>query len=155
MSAASSKKKNESKKQSQVPKKDKYQELDNKYKRALADYQNLLKRTNEEKQEFAKYANEQLILELLPVYDNLKVSLAHIDEAAQNNGWAEGIKYVVKQFKDALTNLGVAEIKTKGEKFDPLAMEAVEGKGGKVKQELKSGYKLNGKIIIPAKVILK
>ena len=132
--------------------KEKCEDLDNKYKRALADYQNLLKRTVVEKQEFIKYANERLLHEILPVYDNLKISLFHIDEEALAKGWAEGIKYVVKQFKDVLSNLGVEEIKTNGEKFNHNTMEAVEGKGEKVKKEVKAGYKLSGKVIIPAKV---
>jgi len=132
--------------------KEKYDDLNDTYKRALADYQNLLKRTVVEKQEFIKYANEKFLHEILPVYDNLKISLLHIDKKAQDSGWAEGIKYVVKQFKDILNGLGVEEIKTKGEKFDPKIMDAVEGNGEKVKKEIKSGYKLNGKVIIPAKV---
>jgi len=130
-------------------------EYESKYKRALADYQNLLKRTAQEKQDFAKYANEQLVLEFIPVYDNLKISLEHIDEAARSNGWAEGIKYVIKQFKDALTNLGVEEIKAKHKKFDHSTMEAVEGQGDKVVKVVRPGYTLNGKVIIPARVVLK
>jgi molecular chaperone GrpE (heat shock protein) len=126
-----------------------------KYKRALADYQNLLKRTAEEKHEFAKYANEQLIYDIIPIYDNLKISLQHADKEAEKNGWLEGIKHVVSQFKSTLENLGVEEIKTIDKKFDPVTMEAIEGKGKKVKQEVKAGYKLNGKVIIPAKVILE
>ena len=132
----------------------KYNEMRNNYKRALADYQNLLKRTVKEKQEFAKYANEQLLYSILPVYDNLKTSLKHTDDAARDNGWAEGIKYVIKQFKEVLNNSGVEEIKTIGQKFDPNAMEAIEGNGDKVKAEIKAGYRLNGKVIIPAKVAL-
>ena len=67
----------------------------------------------------------------------------------------EGIKYVIQQFKEVLKNAGVEEIETEGKKFDPLLMEAVEGKGEKVKKEIKPGYKLNGKVIIAAKVSLK
>ncbi|MCU0679296.1 MAG: nucleotide exchange factor GrpE [Planctomycetes bacterium] len=135
------------------------EDYEHKYKRALADYQNLVKQTFKEKEEFAKYANEMLLHELIPVYDNLKLSLKHIDETADKNGWAEGIRHIVKQFSDALNNLGVVEIKTIGEKFDHYTMEAVEneitGDGQKedtVAKELKSGYKLNGKVIIPARV---
>jgi len=126
-----------------------------KYKRALADYQNLLKRTAREKQEFAKYANEQLVYEFIPVYDNLKMSLIHADNESKNNGWLEGIKHVTKQFKNVLKSIGVEEINTFGEKFNPELMEAIEGQGEKVKKELKPGYKLNDKVIIPAKVILE
>jgi len=165
------KKKKSSFAKASADKKDKYSELEHKYKLALADYQNLLKRTSEEKVEFAKYANEELLHEILPIYDNLKTSLNFSDEETNNNGWLEGVKYVVKQFKDTLEKLGVEEIKTKHEKFNPETMEALEGKGNpstspstssgqgsgqeKVKKEVKAGYKLNGKVIVPAKVILE
>lgn len=129
--------------------------FEDKYKRALADYQNLLKRTAQEKQDFVKYANEGLLHEIIPVYDNLKMSLAHADENADKNGWLEGVKHVIKQFREILKSLGVEEIETKGKKFNPELMEAVDGKGDKVKQEIKPGYKLHGKVVIPAKVILK
>ena len=129
--------------------------FENKYKRALADYQNLLKRTAQEKVEFVKYANEDLIQAIIPVYDNLKMSLAHVDEAVEKNGWLEGIKHVIRQFKDVLESMGVEEIKTIGEKFDHNTMEAIEGKGDKVVKELRPGYKLNGKVIVAAKVIVE
>jgi len=142
-------------KQNKKDKINKYTELENKYKRALADYQNLLKRTAIEKQEFIKFANEQFLYEILPVYDNLKISLDHIDKEAKKSGLAEGIKYIIKQFNSALTNLGVEEIKIKDKKFNPEIMEAVDGKGEKIKKQIKSGYKLKEKVIIPAKVILE
>jgi len=142
--------------------KQEFNELDGKYKRALADYQNLLKQSAQDKQDFVKYANEGLILEMIPVYDNLKMSLAHVNEEAKTNGWLEGVKHVIKQFKSVLESMGVEEIKTKGEKFDHNTMEAIDGpsagsghsKGDKVKTEVKPGYKLRGKVIIPAKVIV-
>lgn len=124
------------------------------YLRALADYQNLLKRVAQEKQEFVKYANEQLLFDILPVYDNLKVSLMHIDEDGVKNGWVEGIKYVIKQFKDFLSGVGVEEIETVGKKFDHNTMEALEGEGEIVTKEMKAGYKLNGKVVVPAKVVV-
>ena len=138
--------------------------FEHKYKRALADYQNLLKQTAQDKQDFAKYANEQIILEILPVYDNLKIALKHSPSSAKAsagkdeknlNAWEEGVKYVLKQFNDILKNIGVEEIESEGKKFDPEKMEALEGKGNKVKKEIKTGYIYNGKVIMPAKVILK
>jgi len=125
-----------------------------KYKRALADYQNLLVRTAKERQEFLKYASQEFIESIIPVYNNLKTSLAHVDEKVENS-WLEGIKHIIRQFKDILEGLGVEEIKTIGEVFDHATMDAVEGKGEKVVKEVRSGYKLNGKVIIPAKVILE
>lgn len=134
-------------------------EIEKKYKRALADYQNLLKRTAADKEEFIKFANERLIEEILPVYDNLKVSLSHAGDLEKKNGWAEGIKHIVSQFKNILENIGVEEIKTASEKFDPNTMEAVkqeeaenEKQDGMVARELSAGYKLKGKVIRAARV---
>ena len=129
-------------------------DADNKYKRALADYSNLLKRTAKEKEEFFKYSNEQLIVEMIPVYDNLKTSLEHTDDQIEKSAWLEGVKYVLKQFKSILESIGVEEIKTVGEKFDHNTMEAVSGEGEMVVKEGKPGYKLNGKVIVPARVIV-
>jgi molecular chaperone GrpE len=100
--------------------------FEEKYKRALADYQNLLKQTARDKEEYYKFASTQILHELLPVYDNLKMSFAHCDETANQNGWYQGIEYIIKQFADALNRLGVEEVKTEGEQFDYHSMEAVE-----------------------------
>ncbi len=134
-------------------------ELEHRYKTALADYQNLLKQTAKDKQEFAKYANEQLIHEFLPVYDHLKLSLAHIDAAAEKSNWLVGVQYVIKQFQEVLAKHGVTEIKTVGEKFDHQTMEAIGSeptdeaeKDDTVAKEIKAGYLLNGKVISPARV---
>ncbi len=133
--------------------------FEDKFKRALADYQNLMKQTVKDKLEFAKYANENFIMEILPVYDNMKISLIHSNEQLDTNGWIEGVKYIIKQFKDILINFGVEEIEATGKKFDHLTMEAVNNEetddkklDNIVAKEIKSGYKLHGKVIIPAKV---
>lgn len=135
-------------------------DFEHKYKLALADYQNLLKRTAAEKAEFAKYANENLIHEIIPVFDNLKTSMEHAGDADKNS-WLEGIKFIIKQFRDTLNNVGVEEIKTIGEKFDHNIMEAMSSEETEdkkldhtVAKELKAGYKLNGKVIIPARVVV-
>ncbi len=124
------------------------------YARALADYQNLQKQSQKEKQEFAKYANEQLVHEILPVYDNLKTSVEHFKKGGEDN-WLLGVKYVVSQFESVLKSAGLEEINALGKKFDYNTMEALEGKGGKVKKQVQAGYLLHGKIIRSAKVILE
>jgi len=96
-----------------------------------------------------------LLYEILPIYDNLKISIPHADTAGVKNGWVSGIEHVTKQFKNVLAGTGVEEIKTIGEKFDPYTMEAVGGTGEIVAKEAKPGYKLYGKVIIPARVILE
>ena len=135
--------------------KKKYNELEHKYQRALADYQNLLKQTARERQEFVKFANEELLYKILPVYDNLKLALKHANKMPNNESIKDGVAHVIKQFKNELESMGVEEIKTVDKKFDHNTMEAISGKGDKVKKEVKPGYKLNGKVIIPAKVILE
>ena len=125
-----------------------------KYLRALADYQNLMKQTASEKLEFVKYAANDFLQDILPIYDHLKLSTQGLSEEEKKNPWAQGVTYVLKQFQDVLKQRGVEEIKTVGEKFDHNTMEAVEGSGDTVSKEVIPGYKLNGKVIRHAKVIV-
>lgn len=134
----------------------KKQDYENLYKRALADYQNLQKQTAKEKQEFAKYANANLILEILPIYENLKTAVEHSEE---DNQWLEGVQYVVKQFEYFLQNNGVEVINPKGQEFNPAEHEAVEQvetenkkQVNKVAKVVKLGYKMYGKVLQAAKV---
>lgn len=134
------------------------------YKRALADYHNLLKQTAKEKEEFARYANLNFIMEILPVIDNFKISVEHIPEDQRENAWVQGINYIKKQLLDILIANGIEEIKTIGEKFNPEIHEAIKNKKGGLEEkenkkdiitkEISSGYKMNGKIIRAAKVIV-
>lgn len=137
------------------------EELEHSYKLALADYQNLLKQTAKERKDLALYANEALIMEMLPVYDNLKQSVKHYSQEVDwpNSNWGTGVEYIAKQLLKVLEDAGVREIKTIGQHFDPLSMEAVETREADnqdqedtVAEELKGGYKLHDKVIIPARV---
>lgn len=128
---------------------DSFEEL---YKRALADYQNLSKQALKDKAEFVKYALSNFLADLLPIYDHLKMSL--IGNEAEDP-WVQGVRHVLKQFQELLKDHGVEEIKTMGEKFDHHTMEAVSGEGDVVEKEVLGGYLLHGKLIRPAKVIVK
>lgn len=127
-------------------------EWEQKYLRALADYQNLLKNSVKEKQEFAKFALNDFLQDILPVYDHLKMSINSLPDAEKNNAWVKGVEYVLKQFGDILNDRGVKEIKTLGEHFDHNKMEAIEGDGDIVVQEIMPGYSLHDRVIRPAKV---
>lgn len=134
------------------------EDLEHKYKLALADYQNLLRQTTKERRDAILYANEALILDLLPVYDNLKLSIKH-SGGEGNESWLTGLQHIIQQFKKVLEEAGVKEIQTEGEKFDPITMEAVENKvtdnkkaDNTVADELKAGYMLHDKVIAPARV---
>ncbi len=130
----------------------KIEELTNNWRRALADYQNLQKRTAEEREAVVKFANTILILKLLPTLDNLEKAIAHLG----NNNVEDGLKMVIKQFKDVLRQEGVEEIEALGLEFNPDTMEAIEIVGGeennKVMEVVAPGFTLSGKIIRPAKV---
>lgn len=129
--------------------------FENKYLRALADYQNLLKQNAKERGEFVKYAIKDFLHDIIPVYDHLKMSMSGLSEEEKNNPWAQGVGHVLKQFGDVLSQHGVEEIKTIGEKFNHETMDALEGSGEIVKKEIMPGYKLNGKVIRPAKVVVE
>ena len=80
------------------------------------------------------------------------MSVANLSEAEQRSPWVQGVNLVLKQFKEVLAVYGVTEIKTVGEKFDHDTMEAVAGTGDIVQVEVKPGYKLQDRVIRPAKV---
>lgn len=133
-------------------------ELEHKYKLALADYQNLVRQTATDRRNTILYANEALVLDLLPVYDNLKLSVKH-SGGQGNESWLTGVTHVIQQFKKVLEEAGVQEIITTGKPFDPATMEAVENRDtadvsqeNLVAEELKGGYLLNEKVITPARV---
>ncbi len=130
------------------------------WKRAKADYLNLKRDSEKEKMEIVQFANAGLLIELFPIYDNLKTALKHIPEGQQKEAWAQGFQHILRQFKDFLSTLKVEEIATEGKQFDPLLHEAVgkekrEGiPSGQILDEQQSGFTLQGKVIRHAKVIV-
>lgn len=125
------------------------------WQRALADLENYKKRTKESNEEFRQYCIEDFVLEILPVIDNFDLSLEHVPEGKENDGWTAGILHIRKQLSDVLESKGVTEIPCKsGDKIDETIHEAIagEGKKGKVKKVIKKGYKLKEKIIRPVTV---
>lgn len=126
-----------------------------KYKRALADYHNLLKQSAKDKEEFVKFAVGDFIQDILPVYDHLKMSVSSLPDSEKASAWVQGVEYVLRQFKEILGARGVAEIKTVGEKFDHNLMEALEGTGERVAKEVMPGYTLHGRVVRAAKVVVE
>lgn len=123
--------------------------LENQLKRALADYQNLEKRIGEEKSSWIKLANKDLLTRLIPGLDSLLLAEKHTQD--------EGVKISIKHFLDILEEAGVKKIETETKDFDPNLMEAVstrDGEDGKVLEELRAGYTLNGQILRPAQVVV-
>lgn len=123
------------------------QDLENKWKRALADYQNLEKRIQGEKEDFVRFANALLIEKLLSALDHLEKAEEHLKD--------QGLTVALQQLRSVLKSAGVEEIKALGEQFNPEKMECgerVEGEENKVIEIINKGYYLNQKVLRPAKV---
>ncbi|OGD85405.1 nucleotide exchange factor GrpE [Candidatus Curtissbacteria bacterium RBG_13_35_7] len=127
------------------------EELENRLKRALADYHNLEKRIEEERKLLSKLSATLLIEKLLPVLDNLENAQIHLKD--------EGLEMVLKQFKDILAQEGVEEIPSIGTQFDPHFHEAVEiqqgGKDNIIVKVIIKGYKIEETVLRHAKVVVE
>ena len=122
-------------------------ELENNWKRSLADYKNLEKRVTEEKYALRELANLVLVSRLLPVLDNLEMVDVHVNDT--------GLKYTIKEFRQILEDEGLIEFNPLAQTFDANTMEAietVEGEDGKVIEVLRKGYVLKDKLVRPARV---
>ena len=126
--------------------------------RAVADLQNFRRRSAEERAQQLQYANEQLVLELLPVLDNFERATGCTVEGSAAENLLRGVCMVQQQFIAALGHFGVARMTTAGQAFDPALHEAVERvetdevEEGTIVGEALPGYTLNGRVIRPAKV---
>lgn len=124
-------------------------DLENNWKRALADYKNLEKRIAEDKEQLVFNVKKQTVEEFLPFLDNLEKIEKHIKD--------KGLELTLKEFRKTLISMGVQEIEAEGKEFNHETMEAVETQKGEKDKVLKTtlrGYLLNGKLLRPAKVIV-
>ena len=126
---------------------EKVKDLENKWKRALADYRNLEKRIEKERSSLVKFLSAGLIDKLLGVLDDLERAEKHLKN--------KGLTLAVNQFKQVLRTEGVEEIKAQGKAFNPETMDCSEITGGpknKVVNVIEKGYRIEKKVIRPAKV---
>jgi molecular chaperone GrpE len=139
-----------------VPKQD-YDELDDRYKRILAEFENFKKRSSKERDGLYNSILSDVVEVILPVLDNLE-NASKVE--TQDEEYKKGIELVLKQFQDVLHSKGVEEIKTLGETFDPELHEAVssiqdENLGEKeIAQEYRKGYKIGNKVIRHSMVVV-
>lgn len=131
------------------------------WQRSQADYQNLLKTTAKEREGLSQQARKEFVLKFLPVYNNLKLAFVYLPEEIKSQEWVKGILHIKDQMSAAFKELGVEQIKTKGQKFDPVFHEAVANEpasqdisAGYILREVEPGYTLAGEVIVPAKVIV-
>lgn len=129
------------------------------YLRARADLENYRKRAQREKEDLAKFANEAILKELLPVIDNLERALQHAGSEGEG-ALLQGVELTLGQFRKVLEKFGVAAIEALGAPFDPAHHEALgqiessEHPANTVVQSLQTGYLLNDRLLRPALVLI-
>ncbi len=145
------------KKEQEIVPKSEYDDLDDRYKRILAEFENFKKRSAKERENLYSSILSDVVAGMLPILDNLE-NAAKVE--TKDEEYKKGIELVLKQFQDTLKSKGVEEIKTVGETFDPELHEAVssiqdDSKGEKeIVQEYRKGYKMGTKVIRHSMVVV-
>ena len=135
-----------------------YQQLNDKYLRLAAEFENFKKRSAREYSRLAEIAESNLILQLLEVVDDFDRALSHAAEDLKS--FNKGAEMIFSKLTDILKKRGLKEIKALDEQFDPMYHEAVMQKevddrdDDVVIEEVQKGYFLNGRVLRPAKVVV-
>lgn len=136
-------------------------ELNDKYIRTVAEYDNYRKRTAKEKADLSNSAKSEIIAALLPVIDDFERALTHMGPDADVAAVKEGVDFIYKKFIDFLTKRGVSVIETKGLELDTNRHEAITmmpaptpDQKGKIFDCVEKGYMLGDKVIRFAKVVV-
>ncbi len=137
--------------------KEEYDELDDRYKRLFAEFENYKKRSQKEKESIYGMITGDVVATMLPIMDNLeKAAEAKTDDEK----YQEGVRLVARQFREALKSLGLEEIETIGQRFNPEFHEAVSHVEDSTKgeqeivQEYRKGYKIGNKVVRHSMVIV-
>ena len=131
----------------------KIDELEDRVKRQMAEFENFRKRTDKEKAMMFETGAKSVIEKILPVVDNFERGLATIPEDDENSAFANGMKMIYKQMMDELEKLGVKPIEAVGQEFDPnfhnavMQMESEEYESGVVAQEMLKGYMYHDTVV--------
>lgn len=130
------------------------------YTRLYAEFENYKKRSSREMQEFRKFANENLIRELLPVIDNLERAIQSSDTASEGSCILQGVDMTLKEIMRVLERFNVQPVEALGQPFDPNYHEAVGQEESDTEEdnivvkEFQKGYLLHNRLIRPAMVIV-
>lgn len=126
--------------------------------RERAELENYKKRAQRERADTLRFANEQLVRDLLPIVDNLERALEHAENGTEAGSLAEGVRLVLKGFLDVLARHGVTRIDAAAQPFDPAVHEAMmqvptdEIEPNHVVQQFQPGYRLHERLLRPAQV---
>lgn len=136
-------------------------ELQDKYLRLSAEFDNYRKRTLKEKMDWSRYAGEEIFTRMLPVIDDMERALAHIREAADMEAVKQGIELIYSKFRDFLNQQGVSEINALNEEFNTDQHEAITkipapdpAMKGMIVDVIEKGYTMNEKVIRFPKVVI-
>jgi len=137
-------------------------EIQDKFLRLYSEFDNYRKRTQKEKLDVIKNASENIILQLLPIIDDMERAIAFNDKPEVNDvSVKEGLALILQKLKNMLKQKGLEEIKTKDETFNTDFHEAIttvpaekEEDKGKILEEIQKGYALNDKVIRFSKVVI-
>ena len=130
--------------------------LDN-WQRTEAEFRNYKKRTEQEKEEMTRWAVSGIVLNILPVLDDLGRAFDSLPAKAKDASWVDGVKLIYRKLQAVLEAQGLSEINALGEVFDPNLHEAVayqEGEEGKVIAVARKGYRLKDKVLRAAQVLV-
>ena len=127
------------------------------WQRAQADFINYKRRSEQEKEEIGKFANTILMLNLLPIFDDLERAFTSIPPHIARLTWVDGIRLIERKLQASLEAQGLSQIEALGKPFDPKLHEATmqaKGKEGIVIEELQKGYMLHDRVIRPTMVVV-
>ncbi len=126
--------------------------------RAAADLENFKKRAARDKEEWTKFANEDLLKAILPVIDNLERAVNHAEKVVDTGVMIEGVRLTIKQILQTLDRFGLTPFESVGKPFDPAMHEAMivvesdQHEPNHVVEEFQKGYLLNDRLLRPATV---
>ena len=129
-----------------------------KYVRILAEFDNARKRNERERVELIKYAHEEVIIEVLGIYEDLERSLEAAKKFSADATIVKGLELVVGKMRDLLKTYDVKPVESVGKKFDPACHEAMmqteseEHEDGTIVEEFQKGYWLGNRVVRTAKV---
>lgn len=135
-----------------------FREMNDKYLRALADFDNFRKRARQDMDDTRRNAAAAVMEEILPVLDNFERALQAAEESKHLDKLLEGVHMIRRQMQDILERRGVAPIEAVGQPFDPNYHEAVariettEHPEGTVVHEVEKGYTFGDRVLRPTKV---
>ncbi len=133
-------------------------DMNDKYLRLNAEFQNYRKRVEKEKSDLLKYGTEKLLADMLPIMDTFDRALSSFEGLEADEKVLDGIKLIQKSFSDFFERNGVKEIEAKGESFDPdkhhavMSEESDDTESDIVIDVFQAGYTLNDKVIRPSMV---